>query len=162
MTAQQYLASCHVPDHQGNKHLDKPSPPRMKKKSILKYLEYASPAWSPWHEKYIKELEKVQERALRQIPSLNHLTYEQKLEQLNMTTLKARRIRADLCQVWKILHNYDDVPETRWFSRSQVTAERTTRNSSSPYNLNEPRTRTDIRRNFFSVRVVKPWNSLPE
>ena len=39
MTAQQYLASCHVPDHPGFKHIDKPNPPRMMKKSILNYLE---------------------------------------------------------------------------------------------------------------------------
>ena len=39
MTAQQYLASCHVPAHPGKKHLGKPVPPRKMKKSLLDYLD---------------------------------------------------------------------------------------------------------------------------
>ena len=65
-----------------------------------------------------------------------------------------------MCQVWRILHNYDDVQENTWFNRAANV--RPTRLSNSPYNLEEIRVDKETRRNFFSIRVVRPWNNLPE
>ena len=129
---------------------------------VRPHLEYASSSWNPWLEQDIKVLEKVQMRALRQIPALNHLSYEDKLARLGMTTLRQRRERADLCQVWKIIHKHDDVPESTWFTRANTNSLRTTRQNASDYNLSEPRVQKEIKRNFFSTRVTKPWNNLPE
>ena len=36
-----------------------------------------------------------------------------------------------------------------------------TRNSSIPDNLKKTQSKTDIRKNFFSVRVINSWNELP-
>ena len=141
---------------------DKKIWPKLYMTYVRPYLEYAVPAWSPWLEKDIAIIEKVQERALKQIPSLNHLNYSDKLKALGMTSLRARRIKSDLCQVWKILHNHDDVEETTWFTRAQEASQRQTRQNSSVHNLVEPKAIRDVRRNFFSNRVVKPWNNLPE
>ena len=79
-----------------------------------------------------------------------------------MMLVKDRRIKADLCQVWKIIHNHDDVEESTWFKRANIVNTRQTRQNSSQYNLAEPQANRDIRRQFFTIRVVKPWNSLPE
>ena len=46
-------------------------------------------------------LERVQARATKLIPELRYLSYEEKLE---MPTLKARRLKLDLVQAYKILH----------------------------------------------------------
>ena len=136
--------------------------PKLYMTYVRPYLEYAVPAWSPWLEKDSAVLEKVQERALKQITSLGHLSYAEKLKTLGMMSLKQRRVKADMCQVWKILHRHDDVDEMTWFKRANAVSLRNTRQNSSPFNLAEPHANRDIRRQFFSIRTVKPWNSLPE
>ncbi len=40
------------------------------KQYIRPHLEFASPAWSPWTQEDIQEVEKVQEKALRQVNGL--------------------------------------------------------------------------------------------
>ena len=129
---------------------------------VRPHLEYAVTAWSPWYEKDCQILEKVQVRALSQITSLNHLNYEEKLKKLSLLSLKERRERLDMCQVWRILHNYDDVQENTWFTRANITSNRSNRQNASAYNLSEQYASKDIKRNFFSVRVIRPWNNLPE
>ena len=128
---------------------------------VRPYLEYSTTAWNPWNKKDIETLEKVQERALRQITSIGHLSYEEKLKHLGLTTLEERRHRADMIQVWKILHGHDDTNEEIWFNRYSNTNSRPTRNNSNILNLKEPAFNTEIRRNFFSIRVCKPWNNIP-
>ena len=129
---------------------------------VRPYLEYSTPAWNPWYEKDILTLEKVQERALKQVTTLGHLAYHEKLLHLGLMSLKDRRTRFDLCQVWKILNGHDDTDETTWFRRTEVNSLRQTRFTSTAQSLIEPRCNGDIRRNFFTVRVVKPWNNLPD
>ena len=51
------------------------------------------------------------------------------------------------------------------FTKAQEVSQRQTRQNSSGYNLDnlvEPHSIRDVGRNFFSNRVVKPWNNLPE
>ena len=60
----------------------------------------------------------------------------------------------------KILHKHN-VKEGSWFTRSVDTAQRETRFSTCNMNLNSKQCNLDIRRNFFSLRVIKRWNSLP-
>ena len=56
----------------------------------------------------------------------------------------------------KILHKHDNVKEGSWFTRSVDTDQRETCNM----NLNSKLCNLDVRRNFFSLRVIKRWNSL--
>ena len=53
----------------------------------------------------------------------NHVCmYEERLIEVGLTSLEARRLRGDLIQTWKILHGYDNVNESSWFSRTCETA----------------------------------------
>ena len=47
------------------------------------------------------------------------------------------------------------------FQLAGDAAQRVTRHTQDPLNLARKYARTDIRRNFFSVRVIDHWNSLP-
>ena len=69
--------------------------------NLICYLEYANSVWSPYH---IQEaLEKVQKRATKLITSLKHKSCEERLRILNLPTLKFRRIRGDMIEVFKII-----------------------------------------------------------
>jgi len=103
---------------------------------VRPHLEYAVQAWSPWTQEDINLLENVQCRALRMTSGLAGETYEDRLIEIGLTFLEARRLRGDLIQTLKILHGYDNVNESSWFIRTCDTANRLTRQSNCSFNLN--------------------------
>jgi len=62
--------------------------------------QYANSVWSPFLKGNIENIEKVQKRATKLIISLKHLTYEERLKQLKLPTLKYRRARGDMIEVY--------------------------------------------------------------
>ena len=86
------------------------------KRYVRVYLEYATPAWNPWQIGDIEMLEKVQRRFVKIISGLISTTYEDRLREIGLATLKARRVRADLLQVFKILKGIDRVNPDYWFT----------------------------------------------
>ena len=76
---------------------------------VRPHLEYASPIWSPLYKKDKIPTEKVQRR------SLKGLSYQERLKVLGLPTLEYRRDRADLIQVYKILHNIYKVDKEKLF-----------------------------------------------
>ena len=128
------------------------------------HLEYAIQSWNPWYQTDIDILENVQKRALKMVSGLKGNTYEDRLQEVGLTSLKERRERGDMIQVWKILHEKDDVEPSTWFTfSSALQAGATTRNQGKPWNLQKTSGVKDLelRTNFFSHKVVNPWNSLP-
>ena len=120
-------------------------------------------------------LEAVQRRAIRQVRGL-HGSYEEKLEQCGLTLLKDRRLRGDLIQTFKILNQIDDLPISTFFEMAEDSHNHRTRSAVtivpsedgegrdkvvSNKNLVKQNARSDIRKYFFSHRVVEHWNVLP-
>jgi len=57
----------------------------------------------------IEQIEKVQKRATKLVVSLSNLPYKERLMLLNLHTLKYRRLRGDMIEVFKIIHyKYDN------------------------------------------------------
>ena len=131
------------------------------KQFVRCHLEFAIPAWSPWLVQDIEILEWVQKRAVNFIVGLSGRTYEDKLRELKITSLAERRKKFDMVQTFKILNGHDRVDSSIWFKTVGDNANRLTRNTAYRNNLVATRSRTDIRKNFFSNRVVNLWNSLP-
>ena len=78
-----------------------------------------------------------------------------------MTTLRERRLKIDLIQTYKIINGIDRVDHSLWFNLVGQTTHLATRNTSYAKNIVPNRSRTDVRQNFFSSRVVNSWNMLP-
>lgn len=133
------------------------------------HLEYCVQAWSPWLKKDIELLEAVQKRAVRCIQGLSG-TYEEKLRQIGLPTLVDRRNRGDMIQTFKIVNQIDNVDPNTWF-QFQSDTHRPLRgnteiaddgNVRKKLTLKGRHSNTELRRNFFSNRVIRPWNELPE
>ena len=76
------------------------------------------------------------------ITGLNGRTYEEKLDEFGLLSLKDRRTQLDLIQTYK-------------FIKVGVDATRLTRHTAYHDNLIPKRSRTDVRQNFFSDLVPK-------
>jgi len=70
---------------------------------VRSHLEYANSVWNPYRMGLIKALEKVQMRATKLVMKLKHIKYKKRLERLKLPTLRYRRTRGDMIEVYKIL-----------------------------------------------------------
>ena len=57
---------------------------------------------------------KVQKRATKLVLTVKSLNYEERLRKLNLPTLKFRRIRGDMIEVYKIFNGKYDEEVTSW------------------------------------------------
>jgi len=120
-------------------------------------LEYASPVWSPYLIKDIKHVESVQKSFTKLLPGMYTTPYSERLKILGLKSLELRRLWADLCMTYAILHNLVDIDPTVFFlvrGHNCVTR-------GHPLKLVGNHFKKDCTKYFFANRVVNPWNSLP-
>jgi ribonuclease P/MRP protein subunit RPP40 len=120
-------------------------------------LEYATCIWSPQHVTAVRQVESVQRRFTKRLPGLKHLSYESRLAVLGIEKLELRRLKQDLITAYKILFGLLDVNANELFTVHNTNYD--TRGHA--YKLLQGHCRTDVRRHFFTERVIKIWNNLP-
>ena len=129
---------------------------------VTPHLEFAVAAWNPWMAADVVCLEKVQRRAISMVSGLGDKSYHERLSDLGLTTLQARREETDMVEVFKILTGISDVDPQTWFTmNAPAEGGRVTRLAADPLNVKLAPARLELRKNFFSVRTCEKWNNLP-
>ena len=124
------------------------TPPKIKNLytvTVRSLLEYCAPAWNPFHKQDIDKLESVQRRCLNLAS-----------QEIVMPTLAERRKEMDLKETYKYITNRYITPPKTYFESAQLQLRGHTRKLQKKYSKGE------VRKNFFSNRVVDDWNELPD
>jgi ribonucleases P/MRP protein subunit RPP40 len=135
---------------------------KLYKQYVRPHLEFSVPAWSPWQRADVDKLENVQKKAIRMVSGLAARDYETRCEELGIQTLESRRIEQDLCLVYRFITGRGNLRPETLFERAEERDGVRTRLMAGANNLKLPNARTEIRRNFFTVRVIARWNALPD
>ena len=123
---------------------------------VRPHLEYATSVWNPTSVKLQNFIENVQRRASKRVHELKNLSYEERLKKLDLPTAY-RRLRGDMIEVFKMLTNnsgYDQSVTTNLLTRE---GHNRTRGHALKWKMNK--SRTSLRKHFFTQRVVKEWNN---
>ena len=123
---------------------------------IRPILEYGNNVCGPTYKGDQKKVEQVQRRATKLVPTLRHLSYQDRLKQMDMPSLSYRRKRGDMIAVFKIVTGRATGIEH--FSIDNTTG----RTRGHMFKLKKFHARKDVRRHRFSQRVINDWNGLPE
>ena len=125
------------------------------KSMVRPHLEYGNIIWYPYLKRQSTSIEKVQRRATKLVKGCKMLNYQQRLQRLKLHSLKGRRIRGDLIQMYKIFNNLDDIEMN---SMCMPSIYDKTRNQEGKVYIQH--CNTNKRKHFFGNRVAKLWNSL--
>ena len=70
--------------------------------------------------------------------------------------MENRRIKTDLKETYKFINDKYKTPGKNYFNKSEI------RLRGHSHKLLKPHVKTNVRKNFWSVRVIDGWNNLPE
>ena len=123
---------------------------------VRPHLEYCNVIWGPFYKGDIIAVEKIQRRATKLVPESKHLSYQDRLQALDIPSLSYRRQRGDMIATYKLLTNQLKIKGEELFSMGNVTTR------GHKYKLFKQHATKFVRTNAFSTRIVTDWNSLPE
>ena len=125
-------------------------------KSLVRpILEYGHSAWQPSSKQLCQEIENVQRRATKLLSSIANLPYSERLKVLKLPSLEHRRKRGEMIDVFKYVNKIYNCDKPCFTFNTRDTRVNTVKLAKSHHRLS-------IRGNYFSIRTVNCWNSLPD
>ena len=126
-------------------------------KSLIRpIIEYGNVIWGPHYVIDQQAIEKIQHRATKLIPELRHDSYQERLSKLSLPSLVYRRQRGDLIFLYQLINQHFNIDINDFFRYQTYT---TTRGHN--YKIYKPHAKRFCRVNFFTLRTINNWNSLP-
>ena len=123
---------------------------------VRSVAEYANTIWCPFKRKDINCIEDIQRHFTRRVCGMRGLDYGQRLKKLKLPSLEFRRLRGDLIECYKILHNiYDPLTTNSLLTNSSLTTR------AHDFKLVKGRVNGRKFQHFFTNRIVNVWNRLP-
>ncbi|GAB0178236.1 hypothetical protein GRJ2_000288900 [Grus japonensis] len=121
---------------------------------VRPHLEYCVQLWGPQYRRDMELLERVQRRDTKLIGGMEHLSYEDRLTELGLFSLQKAPGRSNFGL---------PVPEGAYRKAGEglFMRECSDRTRGNGFKLKEGRFRLDVRKKFFTVRVMRHWNRLP-
>ena len=141
-------------------YLDKRSFTILYNQKIRTHLEWGSVAYPPQTKAESSLLERAQNKATNMVNEFRGLNSDERREDLGLFSLTYRRLRGDMIEVYKLLKGVTKMDYRQFWevrdSRTGPTLLKTQLGPTCPGHGRKQRL------NFFSYRVIKPWNWLPK
>ena len=89
------------------------------------------------------------------VPEIFHMEYEDRLKTLTLYPLHQRRTRGDMITTYKIINGLINISQDICPLATSNTSTR-----SHGLQLSRKVCKTDMRHNFYTQRIIEPWNKL--
>ena len=126
---------------------------------IRPILKYVAVIWSSLMKKDIHKLERIQRIVTKMFLELQELTYEERLKEMDLPSLKKRRERGDMITMYKLINGMETIDNDELLMMEPEDTRRTTGHSKKH---RKGQCLKDKKRHSFPQRSIEAWNGLTE
>ena len=135
---------------------------------VRSIIEYGSNIWSPKQKNLQKDVEAIQRKGTSFIlnnprfDSPLHIDYKTRLLTLNLLPTTYRREILDITLLLKAIHGKTNLDLSNYITFADRQIGPRTRLTDNQTRLTVTKTKRDITQHFYTYRICRVWNSLPQ